>query len=122
MEVVSAYNTLEPGSAKITKDGKTISLTAEEIIEAYRSARCLDPAKEYTEDKGLFVKLLNHAFVAGDPERYGHIVADPIVYEKHIGDKMYEECIHPKNNPHYTRNVTGDSLTALARAYIELIQ
>lgn len=33
------------------------------------------------ENKKMFVQALQAAFVAGDPERYGHLSSNPVRYE-----------------------------------------
>ena len=65
------------------------------------------------EDKEAFVKKMNEAFLAGDPDRYAHLAENPVTYvrqgsEEFISRQGSARCVC----------VTGDSCLAIAEAFI----
>lgn len=74
------------------------------------------------ENKKLFVEALSAAFVAGDPERYGHLSSNPVHFE--VSEVLHSEFLMRgmdlKTGVDFSQvNVTGDSCAAIAKAFIE---
>lgn len=67
------------------------------------------------ENKQMFVCAMQAALVAGDPQRYGHLSASPIAYVSDAGGEFLVD-VHGAS-----RNVSGDSLTAIARELSEMV-
>ncbi len=65
------------------------------------------------EDKEAFVKSLNAAFLAGDPDRYAHLAENPVRYVR----RGSEEFISRQGSARCVC-VTGNSCTAIAEAFI----
>lgn len=66
------------------------------------------------EDKQAFVEKMNEAFLAGDPDRYAHLVENPVTYVHRGG----EEFISRQGSARCVC-VTGDSCSAIARAFVD---
>lgn len=62
------------------------------------------------ENKQAFVVCLQAAYIAGDSERYGHLINNPVEYVI-IGDNEY--LVHGV----YRVNITGASCAAIADVF-----
>lgn len=79
------------------------------------AGRCKVVGISPAENKQMFVCAMQAALVAGDPQRYGHLSASPIAYVSDAGGEFLVDA-HGA-----TRNVSGDSLTAIARELSEIV-
>lgn len=68
------------------------------------------------ENKEKFTLALQAAFIEGDPERYGHLSEHPVRYKK--APCSGEEFLVRNGGEEFV-NVTGDSCTAIAEAFIK---
>lgn len=68
------------------------------------------------EDKPLFCELLTKALVTAGRGRYDHLVDEPVTYLA-TTNGTDEFVVHG----HWAVCVTGDSLTAMGRAVLELV-
>lgn len=93
---------------------KLYDCTAEELIFGVDDRKEEPMPRPATENKAMFVSALQAAFVAGDPERYGHLQENPIGYE--IGESGCEGLVR-RGCP--TVNVTGCSCAAIAQEAIK---
>lgn len=65
------------------------------------------------EDKQAFVKKLNEAFIAGDPDRYAHLAEHPVTYVR----RGSEEFISRQGSARCVC-VTGNSCKAIAEEFV----
>lgn len=68
------------------------------------------------ENKELFVQALQAAFVAGDPQRYGHLAKEPVEYVECRGR---ETILYRYRTPQCPVDVTGCSCAAIAHSFID---
>lgn len=69
------------------------------------------------ENKAMFVQALQAAFIASDPERYGHLAERPVGYVRNT-ESGSEYLVRSGDCP-TTLIVTGDSCSAIAKQFIE---
>lgn len=79
------------------------------------TGRCEVVGISPAENKQMFVCAMQAALVAGDPQRYGHLSASPIAYVIDAGGEFLVDAYGA------SRNVSGDSLTAIARELSEMV-
>lgn len=68
------------------------------------------------ENKELFVQALQAAFVAGDPQRYGHLAKEPVECVERRGR---EAILYRYRMARCPVDVTGCSCAAIAVALID---
>lgn len=74
------------------------------------------------ENKKMFVQALQAAFVAGDPERYGHLSSNPVRYE--VSEVSHSEWLMRSMNLATGVDfdpvlITGCSCSAIAEEFIK---
>lgn len=66
------------------------------------------------EDKEAFVRKLNEAFLAGDPDRCAHLAEHPVEYVRQGSEEFISRVGSAR-----TVCVTGDSCEAIAKEFVE---